>query len=80
MVTQMTVSLSKIYGMDIYTSDAKYIGKVNDVILNMETGEAVRILTKPLTRIDSNTKELIQKHSVLFRRVKSISDMILVQK
>jgi len=76
----MTVSLSKIYGMDIYSSDAKYIGKVNDVILNMESGEAVRILTKPLRGMDTNAKELIQKNSILFKRVKSISDMILVEK
>ena len=34
----MTMRLSKLFGMDIYTSDAEYKGKVFDVIINLEKG------------------------------------------
>jgi sporulation protein YlmC with PRC-barrel domain len=47
----MAVRLSQMYGMDIYSEDAGYVGKVNDMILNMESGEVVRLTTMPIKSI-----------------------------
>lgn len=75
----MTVRLSKMYGMDIFSGEAGYMGKVNDLILNMESGEIVRLTTVPLRNImQSNAKEVLQKNSVLFKRVKSVKDIVLI--
>ncbi len=75
----MTVRLSKMYGMDIFSGEAGYMGKVNDMILNMESGEVVRLTTVPLRNImQSNAKEVLQKNSVLFKRVKSVKDIVLI--
>ena len=75
----MSVRLSKMYGMDIFSGEAGYIGKVNDMIINTEAGEVVRLTTVPLRDImQSNAKQILQKNSVLFKRVKSVKDIVLV--
>ncbi len=77
----MSIRLSEIYGMDIYEDSAGYIGKVYDVILNAESGEVVRLTTKPIrSLISENAKKMIQENSIMFKRVKSIKDIVLVQK
>ena len=79
MVNTMTVRLSKIYGMDIFSGEAGYMGKVNDLILNMEAGEVVRLTTVPIRDImQSDAKDILQKSSVLFKRVKSVKDIVLI--
>ncbi|MFH0986732.1 MAG: hypothetical protein V1911_01645 [Candidatus Micrarchaeota archaeon] len=77
----MVVKLSKMYGMDMYSEGAGYIGKVNDIILNMDKGEVVRITTVPIRDIaGTDAKDILQKNSVLFDRVESIKDIVLVGK
>ena len=75
----MSVRLSKMYGMDIFSAEAGYIGKVNDMIINLEAGEVVRLTTVPLRDImQSNAKDILQKNSILFKRVKSVKDIVLI--
>ncbi len=75
----MSVRLSRMYGMDIFSGEAGYIGKVNDMIINLEAGEVVRLTTVPLRDImQSNAKDILQKNSVLFKRVKSVKDIVLI--
>ena len=81
MVTQMSIRLSKMYGMDIFSGEAGYIGRVNDMIINIEAGEVVRLTTVPLRDImQSDAKNILQKNSVLFKRVKSVKDIVLIGK
>jgi len=75
----MSVRLSRMYGMDIFSGEAGYIGKVNDMIINIEAGEVVRLTTVPLRDImQSDAKNILQKNSVLFKRVKSVKDIVLI--
>lgn len=71
-----------MYGMDIYSAEAGYVGKVNDMILNLETGEVVRLTTKPIKSImeSETSKKMIQENSVLYKRVNSVRDIVLVGK
>jgi len=71
-----------MYGMDIYSAEAGYIGKVNDMILNMEQGEVVRLTTAPIRSImeSESTKKMIQNNSILYKRVNSVRDIVLVGK
>ena len=75
----MAVRLSQMYGMDIYSAEAGYIGKVNDMILDIESGEVVRLTTAPIRSImSSDSKQMIQKNSVLYKRVTSVRDIVLL--
>lgn len=75
----MSVRISRLYGMDIYTGDAGYIGKISDIILNIEKGEAVRVTTEPLRTITrSDASRVLKEKSILFKRVTSIGDIMIV--
>ena len=71
-----------MYGMDIYSEDAGYVGKVNDMILNMESGEVVRHTTAPIKNMleADATNQIVQKNSVLYKRVTSVRDIVIVGK
>ncbi len=78
----MAIEISKVYGKKIYDTEGKQIGEANDLILDAEEGKAVRITTKELSNL-SNKRELSQtlkENSVLYERVESVSDIILVNK
>lgn len=77
----MAVKVSKMYGIDIYTDEGAYIGKVHDVILNMEKGEVVRLTTEPL-KIEptEHAKKMLQDKTVLFKNVRSVGDILIVGK
>ncbi len=77
----MTMRLSKLYGMDIYTDEAGYIGKVNDVILNLEKGEIVRLTTETL-KVASREEaaKVLRDKSVLYKNVRSAKDILLVSR
>lgn len=71
--------LSKLYGTDIYTEEGGFIGKVHDVILNMESGEIIRITTEPLRDITKEEARAVLKNkSILYKNVVSASDIIIV--
>ncbi len=75
------MNLSELYGMDIYTEDARYLGKVNDVIINLETGKIVRLTTEPLRAVSKDAaKKILKEKSVLYKYVKSVGDIVLVGK
>lgn len=79
----MTVLVSKMYGLSIFDDNGLLLGKTFDLILNLEKGEVVRITTEPLKSISGSKEELtklLQQKSILFRRVKSIKDIIVVGK
>ena len=80
-MTKMTIRLSKLYGMDIYTDDAGYIGKVNDVILNLEKGEVVRLTTETLKAVSrEEAAKVLKDKSILYRNVRSAKDILLVSR
>ena len=67
--------------MDIYTDEAGYIGKVNDVILNLEKGEVVRLTTETLKAVSrEEAAKVLKDKSILYRNVRSAGDILLVSK
>jgi len=77
----MTTKVSKIYGMDIYTDGGKFLGRVQEIILDLEKGEISRLAMEPLRGGVSNeeAKRIILK-SVLYKSVKSVEDVVVVTK
>lgn len=73
--------ISELYGIDIYTDDGKYIGKANDVILNLEKGNIVRVTTEPLRFVSKDrAKNILKEKSILYKNVKSVGDIMIVSK
>ena len=75
----MTIRLSKLFGMDIYTGDAEYKGKVFDVIINLEKGRLETITTEALkARSKQEAKKIISEKSIPYKNVKAAKDIIIV--
>ncbi len=43
------VELSNLYGLDIYTSRGKYVGRVQDVVLNIKKGRVSKLKAKAIS-------------------------------
>jgi len=79
----MSMRLSRLYGLDIYTEKAEYVGKVEDVVLNIETGEVMRLSLKSFkanTLPPEEIKKIIQEESIGYNEVISVSDIIICAK
>ncbi|MEM2962943.1 MAG: PRC-barrel domain-containing protein [Candidatus Anstonellales archaeon] len=77
----MSMALSSIYGMDIYTDGGRFLGKVQDIIIDLEAGEVVRLTMEPLNVVSKEeAKKILRDRSVLFKSVRSIEDVVVVSK
>ena len=76
----MTVRISKMYGMDILTDTGKFLGTAQNFLINVESGEVVRILLDDLPGSKEELKKVIQEKSILYKNVKSVEDVIVVTK
>ncbi len=77
----MTTRISKLFGMDIYTTDAEYRGKVFDLVINLEKGRIETITTEPLrAKTKLEAKRIITEKSIPYRNVRAAKDILLVGK
>jgi len=75
----MSIRLSKLFGMDIYDSEAGYKGKVYDIIINLEKGKLETITTEPLkVKTKSDAKKILTEKSIPYKTVKSAKDILIV--
>ncbi len=75
----MTVRLSELFGMDIYTVDSVRKGKVFDLVINLEKGRIETITTEPLkARSKAEAKKIISEKSIPYSRVISAKDILLI--
>jgi sporulation protein YlmC with PRC-barrel domain len=75
----MAIRLSKLFGMDIYETNATYRGKVYDLVVNLEQGIIETITTQPL-KVNSKqeAKKIITEHSIPYKKVISADDIVLI--
>ncbi len=76
----MGMKLSKLYGMEIFTDGGKFVGSVQEIIVNLETGEVERILLESLPGSKDAAKDSLKNKSILYKNVKSVEDVIVVSK
>jgi sporulation protein YlmC with PRC-barrel domain len=75
----MTMRLSKLFGMEIYTTGAEYKGKVFDLVINLEKGRLETITTAPLKpRSKQEARKIISEKSIPYKNVKAAKDIVLV--
>ncbi|MEM3369313.1 MAG: PRC-barrel domain-containing protein [Candidatus Micrarchaeia archaeon] len=77
----MSIRLSKLYGMDIFSDAGKYLGKVYDIIVDVEKGEVVRLTLESIhTASREDAQRIIKEKTVLYKNVRSLEDVIVVSK
>ena len=75
----MSVKVSKIYGMDVYTDGGKFLGRVQEILLDLEKGEIARLTMEPLNSVSKDeAKRILRDKSVLYKSVKSVEDVVVV--
>jgi sporulation protein YlmC with PRC-barrel domain len=78
----MSVKISDLYGTEVYTSKAKHIGKVEDIILNLQKGEIMRVTMSPLKSgflSKNKVEEILKESSIPYADVEEVGDIILVK-
>lgn len=77
----MGLKLSRLYGMDIYSDGGRYLGRVQDLIIDLEKGEVLRITLEPLSSVTrEDAKRILRERSILYKNVRSVEDVIMVSK
>ncbi len=73
----MRVEISTLYGLDIYTDKGLYVGRVNDVQLDLEEQKIIGLAT---TKLNPNLFDTTN-HGVIipFRWVLAIGDIVLIR-
>jgi len=73
------MELSKLFGMDIYSVDAEYIGKAYDFVIDVEQGRVCKITLEPF-KVSSKKEavNILKKKSVPYETVVAVKDIILV--
>lgn len=77
----MSIKLSQIYGKEIFTEDAKRVGRVEDIILDLENRKMWVLTLDPLkvSVMKTMSPDELLKRSMPYERVKGISDIVLVE-
>lgn len=77
----MTIELSRMFGMDIYTTEAEYVGKAYDFLIDLEEGKIFKITLEPF-RLTSrqDVVQILKKKSVDYSKVVAVKDIILINK
>ena len=75
----VTMKISEVYSMDIYSDAGQYLGEVKDAIVDLERGEVSRLLMDDWKNADrEEVKRILQQKSILFKNIKNIGDVVLV--
>jgi len=77
----MSVNISRLYGMDIFSDGGRYLGKVFDIILDVEKGEVVRVTLESIHAVSrDDAQRIIKEKTILYKNVRSVEDVIVVTK
>jgi len=78
---KMVTKASKLYDMDIYTDGGKFLGRVHEILIDLERGEVVRLTMEPLSSVSKDeAKRILRDKSILYKNVKSVEDVVVVGK
>lgn len=76
------MKISELYGTEIYTAKAKHLGKVEDIILNLQKGEIMRLTLSPLKSgflSKSKVEEILRENSIGYSDVEQVGDIVIVK-
>ncbi len=65
--------------MDIYTDNAQFVGKVYDIIIDLQKGELVRLTLEPIKAASKDeAKRIFREKTVMYKSVKAVEKIIIV--
>lgn len=79
----MSMRVSQLYGRDIFTEKAEYVGKVEDVILNLDEGEVMRLTLRSFKGDQlhpDEVRKVITEESIGFNEVVRVGDIVICRK
>ncbi len=79
----MSRKLSGLYGLDIYTEKAGYVGKVEDVIINIERGEIMWLSLKSFKNkplLNEDIKQILRESSIPYTEVVQAGDIVICKR
>ena len=66
------LKVSQLIGMDIYTDSANQLGKVYDVIIDLQKGEIVRLTLEPIKATSKDeARKVFREKTILYSSVKA---------
>jgi sporulation protein YlmC with PRC-barrel domain len=65
-------------GMDVYTDGAKFLGKIYDVIIDLQKGEVVRLTLEPIKAASKEeAKRVFHEKTIMYKSVKAADRIII---
>lgn len=75
----MAVRVSQLMGMDVYTDNAQFVGRVYDVIIDLQKGEVVRLTLEPIRAASKEeAKRVFREKTVMYKSVKAVEKIIII--
>lgn len=75
----MTIKVSSLMGMDVFTDSAHFIGKVYDIIIDLQKGEVVRLTLEPIKVANKDdAKRIFKEKTILYKSVKAADRIVIV--
>jgi len=66
-------------GMDVYTDNAQLVGRVYDVIIDLQKGEVVRLTLEPIMASSKEeAKRVFREKTVMYKSVKAVDRIIII--
>ena len=75
----MAMKVSSLMGLDVYTDSATFVGKVYDIIIDLQKGEVVRLTLEPIKAVNKEeAKRIFREKTILYKSVKAVEKIIIV--
>ena len=70
---------SHLVGMEVYTDSGKMLGKIFDLIIDLQKGAVVRLTLEPIsTNSREAARRIFLEKTVSFKNVKAINQIVIV--
>lgn len=69
---------SAMPGLDVYTDNAKYLGKLHDLIIDLQKGEVARLTLQPVESLLGASQQWIKGNTIAYKNVVSVGDIVVV--
>ncbi len=71
--------ISELEGKKIYDDQAKFLGEISDVIINLESGSVEKVTLSPISDLSSAmSKEWFAQNTIGYDKVVSFKDIVVV--
>jgi sporulation protein YlmC with PRC-barrel domain len=65
--------------MDVFTDTAHFVGKVYDIIIDLQKGEVVRLTLEPIKATNKEeASRIFREKTILYKSVKAVEKIVIV--